>query len=87
MSASFRVSAIRSPTTTDHRYLLVYWLVYSTFDYIEFILRHLIASVMFFYVPAKFLFLIWFLSSGSKLIVTIFRRDPDQYEIKIPGEY
>ncbi len=92
----FRILAIQSPETGDHRRLLIYWIVYSSLTYIEYFghglfnlllisidcLGYCLSHSVIFYWPAKCIFLIWFMNSGSRMISRCFTQDTGPEECK-----
>ncbi|CAF1158107.1 unnamed protein product [Rotaria sordida] len=63
--------AIQSPGKYDDRHLLIYWIVYSLLGCIEYFGYSLFNS-LFFYWLAKCIFLVWFMKSGSRMIIRRF---------------
>jgi len=87
----FRVLALQSPGSSDDKQLLVYWIVYSLLNCIEYVgyaffnlllmcidcLRFCLSHAELFYWLAKGIFLIWFMNSGSRMISRWFVGDTD----------
>jgi hypothetical protein len=58
--------AVRSAETDNDKQLLTYWIVYSSFGSIEYVL-HSFFDFLIFYWLGKCIFLLWFFQSGSSL--------------------
>jgi hypothetical protein len=87
----FRVLAVTSPGSSDDKQLLVYWIVYSLFNFIDYVgygffnlllisidcVRYCLSNSALFYWLGKTIFLIWFMNSGSRMISRWFVQDTD----------